>query len=212
MIPPASKAPSAERLPTLPGQLRFWQWFYSLGLCVGTWGIGLLAWLIVLDDVPDLSGLWLLWTLAPSLLLAAWGWYYAKRCFAAYQAEYHPQQGVVLRSGVWWQTEEWLPVARLQHVDVSHGPWDRAHGMATLSLHTAGTHDHRLRIRGLPRSPFLRGARCSGASGSRHWGSPTGDRRRRTRRSAGAAGCCTSKTLGRATGRGSTVSDWGGSK
>ena len=150
MLPPVSAAPCPERLPILSGQLRFWQWFYSLGLCVGAGCLGLFALLAVQDEVPGFTWAWLFWALAPAPLLAAWGWYYARRSFAAYQAEYQPQQGVVLRSGVWWQTEEWLPIARLQHVDVSHGPWDRAHGMATLSLHTAGTHDHRLRIRGLP--------------------------------------------------------------
>ena len=40
--------------------------------------------------------------------------------------------------------------ARLQHLDVQQGPLDRRWGMASLSLHTAGSHDHHTRILGLP--------------------------------------------------------------
>lgn len=83
-------------------------------------------------------------------LAAVCGWRYAARYFAAYQARWLPEEGVVLNEGVWWRSEVWVPMARLQHLDLSQGPLDRRWGMASLSLHTAGTHDHKTRIHGLP--------------------------------------------------------------
>lgn len=85
-----------------------------------------------------------------ALGLAALGWWYGGQYFAHYQGSLHAGEGVVLHSGVWWRTEAWVPMARLQHLDVTQGPLDRAWGMATLTLNTAGTHDHSLRIKGLP--------------------------------------------------------------
>lgn len=51
--------------------------------------------------------------------------------------------------GIWWKTIQWLPLSRLQHVDLHSGPLERTMGLATLTLHTAGTHDAVLFIPGL---------------------------------------------------------------
>lgn len=51
--------------------------------------------------------------------------------------------------GIWWKTIQLLPLSRLQHVDLHAGPIERAMGLATLTLHTAGTHDAILVIPGL---------------------------------------------------------------
>lgn len=51
--------------------------------------------------------------------------------------------------GIWWKTIQLLPLSRLQHVDLHAGPLERAMGLATLTLHTAGTHDAVLFIPGL---------------------------------------------------------------
>ncbi|MCX8155701.1 MAG: PH domain-containing protein [Verrucomicrobiae bacterium] len=51
--------------------------------------------------------------------------------------------------GIWWKTIQLLPLSRLQHVDLHSGPLERSLGLATLSLHTAGTHDAVLVIPGL---------------------------------------------------------------
>ena len=101
-------------------------------------GLLLLALLIVAPLMIWAPVLWI-WLSMPLLPLAAWlGWRYAARYFAAYQARWLPDEGVVLSSGVWWRSEVWVPMARLQHLDVSQGPLDRRWGMASLSLHTAG--------------------------------------------------------------------------
>lgn len=131
-----------DKLPALLWVTRLW----SVLIC-------LLPALAVL--VPLLIWAPLLWAALalPLLPISAWaGWRYAARYFGAYQARWLPEEGVVLNEGVWWRSEVWVPMARLQHLDVSQGPLDRRWGMASLSLHTAGTHDHKTRIHGLPQA------------------------------------------------------------
>lgn len=94
---------------------------------------------------------WLALTALPPCALMAWaGWRYAGWRYAAYRARWHPTEGLVVQRGVWWRNEVWVPVARLQHIDINQGPLDRRWGMASLTLRTAGTHDHATRIDGLP--------------------------------------------------------------
>ncbi|MCV2368356.1 PH domain-containing protein [Roseateles oligotrophus] len=128
------------RMPTL---LRYWRWHYGLmgalpGLALAAVG------LVRAYPMATASGLAL--CLAGSTLACL----YAGQRFAHYRAELHEGEGVVLHSGVWWRSEVWVPTARLQHLDVSQGPLGRRWGMAILSLHTAGSHDHHTRIHGLP--------------------------------------------------------------
>ncbi len=54
-----------------------------------------------------------------------------------------------IRRGVWWQVTQLLPLSRLQHIDLRRGPWERKLGLATLTLHTAGTHAATLILSGL---------------------------------------------------------------
>ncbi|MBB2487307.1 PH domain-containing protein [Mitsuaria sp. WAJ17] len=70
--------------------------------------------------------------------------------YQAYGAALHPGEGLVLRHGVWWRTESWVPIARLQHLDLQQSPLERLWGMARLELHTAGQHDHKTAVHGLP--------------------------------------------------------------
>ncbi len=154
--------PSATPLDTLPAQLHYWRVAYTtagalvgglLGTTLaatvhGVWGGGAKT-ANALTLLPGIAlNMVLAITLALALALAAYR--YAARRFARYRGTHFPLEGVRLQDGVWWQTETWIPIARLQHLDVQQGPLDRRWGMATLSLHTAGTHDHRLRIKGLP--------------------------------------------------------------
>lgn len=44
-----------------------------------------------------------------------------------------------------------VPVARVQHIDVSQGPIERSAGVATLSLHTAGTENSLVVLPGISR-------------------------------------------------------------
>lgn len=132
-----------------PAQLRFWQWGYALiGTLLGT-AISVATWFAIDKALALPDSTPFAWTMLSGALLAWPGWYYAGRRFQRYDAEWHPGKGVVLHDGVWWQTESWIPVARLQHIDVQQGPLDRRWGTARLTLYTAGTHHHRLTIKGL---------------------------------------------------------------
>lgn len=94
------------------------------------------------------------WLLAAALpvgfLSLCWGLLYGGLRYQAYGAALHAGEGLVLRSGVWWRTESWVPIARLQHLDLQQSPLERLWGMARLVLHTAGQHDHKTAVQGLP--------------------------------------------------------------
>lgn len=78
------------------------------------------------------------------------GWHYARR-YAALYAAMHLADGVLIRRGVWWRAEIFVPRARIQHTEVNQGPLDRRWDMASLSLHTAGTRLEHIVLPGLPR-------------------------------------------------------------
>lgn len=137
-----------ERLPAL---LNLWRWRYGL-ICalpgLSAAALGMIFW--AAGRGADAANGTVPAAALVALLGLALGWWYAGQRFAHYRAELHEGEGVVLRSGVWWRSEVWVPTARLQHLDVQQGPLDRRWGMASLSLHTAGSHDHHTLILGLP--------------------------------------------------------------
>jgi len=51
--------------------------------------------------------------------------------------------------GVLWHSDTIVPFSRVQHIDVSQGPLERLFGIATLTLHTAGTHNASVALPGL---------------------------------------------------------------
>lgn len=58
-------------------------------------------------------------------------------------------RGFSIRSGVFWQSEIFVPRSRVQHTDVARGPIDRAFGIAKLVVHTAGTENASIVLGGL---------------------------------------------------------------
>jgi membrane protein YdbS with pleckstrin-like domain len=65
-------------------------------------------------------------------------------------------RGIEIRRGVLWRTVIHVPISRVQHTDVSQGPLERSHGLATLILYTAGTSHARVDLHGLDRATALR--------------------------------------------------------
>ncbi len=57
--------------------------------------------------------------------------------------------GLELHSGVWFRSEQAVPWARVQHADVSQGPIQRAYGIGTLTVHTAGTMNSSISLEGM---------------------------------------------------------------
>ena len=51
--------------------------------------------------------------------------------------------------GVMWHADTVVPFGRVQHIDVDQGPVERFLDIATLTLHTAGSHNASVHLPGL---------------------------------------------------------------
>lgn len=51
--------------------------------------------------------------------------------------------------GIMWRSDTIVPFGRIQHIDVDQGPIERALGIATMTLHTAGSHNASVSLPGL---------------------------------------------------------------
>lgn len=76
----------------------------------------------------------------------AWFWPALSYRYTAWKLD---EQGMHIRQGVLWRSEIDVPKSRVQHTDVSRGPLQRAFGIATLVIHTAGTHNASVPLPGL---------------------------------------------------------------
>lgn len=54
--------------------------------------------------------------------------------------------------GILWHSDTIVPFGRVQHIDVDQGPIERALGIATMTLHTAGSHNASVSLPGLGHS------------------------------------------------------------
>lgn len=89
---------------------------------------------------PAIGGLW----------IAAFGlafWVAHKRYYHTYWKL--DADGFAVRRGRLWQWETRVPTSRVQHLDLKRGPLERAHRLASLVLHTAGTRLSAVSISGL---------------------------------------------------------------
>ena len=56
---------------------------------------------------------------------------------------------IELKHGVFWQKSVLIPLSRVQHIDLLQGPLERRFGLASLEIHTAGTHHATHKLPGL---------------------------------------------------------------
>jgi uncharacterized protein len=99
------------------------------------------------------------WLFAGWVTIAAFClWYSFWRPPRAYRAWGYRIDDRVLetRSGILFQRARLLPLSRLQHVDIERGPFERMYGLASLVLHTAGTHSANILIPGLDAGEAVR--------------------------------------------------------
>ncbi len=97
--------------------------------------LGLPRWLLMLPLAPVL----LYWVLVrPGRAFRAWG-------YAIDPAE------LQVRQGIFTQTHTIVPLERVQHIDISQGPLERAFAVCRLVLHTAGTMHSQIVVPGLAR-------------------------------------------------------------
>ncbi len=109
--------------------------FITLG-----WALGGIPTVIYL---PLLGGLLLVLAL---LVLFAYKWPAARHKRLRYLVD---EGGLRIRRGVFWRKVIWIPISRVQHTDVSQGPVQRPFGLATLTVHTAGTAGASISLAGL---------------------------------------------------------------
>jgi len=57
--------------------------------------------------------------------------------------------GMEIKRGVVWRHVVNVPSSRIQHTDVAQGPIQRRFGLATLVVHTAGTHEYEINLEGI---------------------------------------------------------------
>jgi len=94
-----------------------------------------------------LFGAWLLAVIGIGLLGLAWP--AVRYRYVSYRVD---ATGIRIRRGVVWRGETSVPRSRVQHTDVARGPIERAFGLATLIIHTAGTENASVTLSGLAES------------------------------------------------------------
>ena len=87
--------------------------------------------------------------LAPVLLVVLW--LVLRVPLRRYQARGYQLGADRLRvvRGLLFRRDTVVPFGRVQHIDVHQGPIERGYGLATLVLHTAGTHNSSVTLPGL---------------------------------------------------------------
>jgi membrane protein YdbS with pleckstrin-like domain len=98
--------------------------------------------------------LFVLWAVG-SMAYAVWS---QKRPAIAYRhASYRlDAHGIEIRDGVLWRRVINVPRSRVQHIDVSQGPFERRHGIGTLAIYTAGVSHAMVTLPGLEHGRALR--------------------------------------------------------
>lgn len=74
---------------------------------------------------------------------------YAARGYSIEEERLRVVRGILFRS------DTVVPFGRVQHIDVNQGPLERAFHLATLTVHTAGTHNASVSLPGLAREDAM---------------------------------------------------------
>lgn len=104
---------------------------------------------------PDWAILLLALSWPPALVLLVWlaiRWPEIEYRYWRYRVD---ADGIRIWSGVIWRQAVAVPRSRVQHIDVSQGPLERSYGLATLSIHTAGTRYSKVDLPGLDHAVAL---------------------------------------------------------
>ncbi len=113
----------------IAGLVGFGIWFFAAGL---DW-----IWWLSFGSAAVAAGLLLWSTLA---------WPAVAHRNASWRLD---ETGLEIRRGVFWKHQISVPLARLQHADISQGPIQRRFGLAKLTVHTAGSANASVELDGL---------------------------------------------------------------
>lgn len=127
---------------------------------IGSGVVALLTFVgLILNWIFEWSPEWLRWPISGAWFLFA--------CFLALLAHKMPVWeyrhcryrvsllGIEIRRGIFWKKVTSVPLSRVQHTDVSQGPLQRHYGIATLTVHTAGTEEASVELAGLSHEDAL---------------------------------------------------------
>lgn len=93
------------------------------------------------------------WTLVGALIgWFSWSWPAVEYRHTSYILD---ENGIEIRAGVVWRAVMSVPRSRVQHIDVSQGPIERAYGLGRLVIYTAGTDHSRVELGGLSHAVAL---------------------------------------------------------
>ena len=93
-------------------------------------------------------GLSLALTGAALVLIPAWTVWIARRRWLRTRWRLD-DDGFGIRRGHMWRSDTRVPGSRVQHLDIRRGPLERAFGLSTLTVHTAGTRNSAVTVSGL---------------------------------------------------------------
>lgn len=94
------------------------------------------------------------WVLVTGGILAlSYRWPAVEHRHARYRST---PETIEIERGVWWRRSIFVPRSRVQHLKVSRGPLERRHGLATLTIYTAGTQYSAVPLRGLADADAVR--------------------------------------------------------
>lgn len=128
-------------------------WILSASVSLGLF-IMLVSFLIAESRPGWAIGLFVLVWVGSSVALAWWlqRWPAIWYRYASYRVD---AQGIEIRRGVVWRRVINIPRSRVQHTDVSQGPFERRYGLSTLIIHTAGTDHAMVSVDGLDHATAL---------------------------------------------------------
>jgi hypothetical protein len=152
-IAPDIASTEAERTPSLqlvlhPNAVDLWFWTIVIWATLGALP-GVIITLI--------AGVWKLSIaiVLVAILVARRLMAYSRRYAQSFACELSAD-GLLIKRGVWWRSETYVPRARVQHTDVNQGPIARRYGIAKLKVFTAGTQESEIEVGGLARADALR--------------------------------------------------------
>jgi uncharacterized protein len=90
-------------------------------------------------------------------VLALLAWFVVRAPLRRYAARGYSVADDRLRvvRGLLWRKDTVVPFGRVQHIDVTRSPVERRYGLATLVVHTAGTHNASVSLPGLGKADAL---------------------------------------------------------
>jgi len=119
---------------------------------VWAWTLGLVILAIVVPASIVATAMAGRWALLATLLAGVLAWRVGSRHLRTAVDRFRCERfarGLRYRHGVWWQSETFIPSARVQHTEVNQGPIARRFGLGTLKVFTAAVQLGALQIDGL---------------------------------------------------------------